>query len=105
MTAAELLQALAARGARLTVADGRLRIRAPKGAFTDEIKAAMRRHKPALLGIAFRASLAGAAVSTCWLCSAPWKTGWLACPSCRAIVPGLSAVESDALIYGPGAWV
>jgi hypothetical protein len=105
MTATELLHALAASGARLTIADGRLSVRAAKGALSDEIKAAMRDHRPALLRIVSRTSRAGAAVSACWLCSAPWKTGWLACPSCRAIVPGLSEADADTLIYGPGAWV
>lgn len=105
MTAAELLQALAARGVRLKVADGRLSVRAPKGALTDEIKAALRDHRPALLRIISRTSRAGAAASNCWFCSAPWRAGWLTCPTCRASVPGLTTDDADDVAYGPGNWV
>jgi amino acid adenylation domain-containing protein len=49
MNAAQLLQELQTRRISLTLANGRLQLKAPKGTLTDEIKAALGFHKEALI--------------------------------------------------------
>ena len=49
MTPNQLLEELSSRGARVQVNGERLRVRAPAGAVTDDLKAALRRGKPALI--------------------------------------------------------
>jgi len=47
--AAELLKALRDRGVSLVVDGSQLRYRAPRGAFTDELRAAIAQHRPEVL--------------------------------------------------------
>jgi hypothetical protein len=49
MTPAELLHACQSRGIRLSVVDGALRYRAPGGALTPDLRAALQVAKPALV--------------------------------------------------------
>ena len=49
MTAADLLATLKTLGATVQAVDGRLRIEAPPGAITPELRAALSEQKPALL--------------------------------------------------------
>ncbi len=49
MTPNQLLEELSSRGARLEVNGERLRVQAPAGAVTDDLKAALRRDKPTLI--------------------------------------------------------
>jgi TubC N-terminal docking domain len=49
LTIAELLAALRARGVELSVADGKLRYRAPVGAINDDLRRAVADHRAELL--------------------------------------------------------
>jgi len=49
MNPRQLLEDLRQRGVELTAVDGRLRVCAPVGTVTEEIRQALRLHKPALL--------------------------------------------------------
>ena len=56
MTPEALLSRLAALNVKLTAAGGRLRVEAPAGALTDELRAALAEHKRALLDLLSRPS-------------------------------------------------
>lgn len=51
MTAPDLLAALSAIGATVQAVEDRLRIEAPRGALTPELRAALAEQKPALLSL------------------------------------------------------
>ena len=51
MTAAQLTETLSASGIRLSATDGKLRVDAPAGVMTAEIKAELTMHKPELLAL------------------------------------------------------
>jgi len=51
MTPTQVVEAVAAAGGTLTVEGGRLRCRAPRGALTPELLAALRTHKSELIAI------------------------------------------------------
>lgn len=56
MTTEELLALLSERGARLSAVAGRLRVDAPAGVISDELKQSLRDHKEALLAHAHRST-------------------------------------------------
>jgi hypothetical protein len=51
MTAAGLVDLMSHLGVRLSAAEGRLRVDAPAGVLTEELRAALVEHKPAILAI------------------------------------------------------
>ena len=74
MTAAQLTETLSASGIRLSATDGKLRVDAPAGVMTAEIKAELTMHKPELLALL--------AQRFCQCCNAPMQrieAGYFAC--------------------------